>query len=148
MRTVGLVGLMVVLMAGVSVSAQKGVAPKPMPPIQFDHDINIEDDVTGNFLVIDPMTGEYKFHRCKDGLTLTGFGVVKVNGCALSFEDIQSGRRVLASIDECTQQSKAVVQTFALSPRVTDSEAIKETLSDGNMRDSKMTCAPKIQGQP
>ena len=143
MRTIGLVCLMAVLLLSVSASAQKGINPKPIPPIRFDHDINIEDDATGNYLIIDPMTGEYKFHRCQDGLTLTGFGVVKVNGCAISFEDVQTGRRVLASVDECAQQAKAVVQTFALTPRAINADAVKEMLSDADMRDSKLSCAPK-----
>jgi hypothetical protein len=94
--------------------------------------------------MIDPMSGEYKFRRCRDGFTLNGFGVVKVDGCTLSFEDIQSGRRVLASVDECTQQAKAVIQTFTLSTK-SNIDAVKETLGDADMRDNTMSCVPKKQ---
>ncbi|MEN3335284.1 MAG: hypothetical protein V7641_4649 [Blastocatellia bacterium] len=153
MRTVSLVSLMVVLMVSVSVSAQKRVQPKPVPPpdVQFDHKIVVEDDTTGNFLVIDPLSGKYEFHRCSDGLLLGGTGVVSVKGCAISFEDLTPGRRVLASIDECTQQAKASVQTFAPIDKATDVWAttdvltVKEGLGDIDMRDNTMTCVPKKQ---
>jgi hypothetical protein len=144
MRTVVLMSLIVVLMVSVSVSAQKGNTPTPKPPIiLFDHDINIEDDATANVLIIDPMSGEYRFHRCSDDFTLTGFGVVKIRGCGITFEDLTPGRRVLASIDECTQQSKAIVETFALIGSRTDVTTVKESLGDTNMRDNTLSCLPK-----
>jgi hypothetical protein len=144
---------MVVLTVSVSVNAQKRAQPKPVPPpdVQFDHKIVVEDDATGNFLVIDPNSGAYEFHRCSDGLLLGGSGVVSVKGCGISFEDLTPGRRVLASIDECTQQAKASVQTFAATVKATDvwtttdTPAVKETLGDLDMRDNTMSCAPKKQ---
>jgi hypothetical protein len=147
MRIVGLVSLMVVLMMSVSANAQKQSTPKPVPPpdVQFDHKIIVEDDATGNFLIIDPMSGKYEFHRCSDGFLLTGSGVVRVRGCGISFEDLTSGRRVLASIDECTQQAKASVQTFAQIGSTTDVPTIRESLGDTDMRDNTMSCAPKKQ---
>ena len=153
MRTVGLMSLMVVLIMSVSVNAQKRVQPQPVPPpdVQFDHKIVVEDDATGNFLVIDPSSGAYEFHRCSDGLLLSGSGVVSVKGCGISFEDLTPGRRVLASIDECTQQAKASVQTFAQIAKATDvwtgtdAPAIQETMGDADMRDNTMSCTPKKQ---
>jgi hypothetical protein len=147
MRFIVLFSLVVVLLSSVSVNAQKGnvFTPKPIP-IQYDHDLIIEDDATGSFLVISPMSGAYKFIRCRDGLALSGTGVVSINGCAISFEDLTPGRRVLASIDECTQQAKASVSTFALIGVATTSDALlKETLGDADMRDNTMTCLPKKQ---
>jgi hypothetical protein len=153
MRTIGLVSLMMVLMVSVSVSAQKRAQPQPVPPsdVQFDHKIVVEDDATGNFLVIDPSSGAYEFHRCSDGLLLGGTGAVSVKGCGISFEDLTPGRRVLASIDECTQRAKASVQTFAQIGKATDvwtntdAPPVKETLGDADMRDNTMSCAPKKQ---
>jgi hypothetical protein len=153
MRIVGILSLMIMLMVSVSVNAQKQVTPKPVPPpdVQFDHKIIVEDDATGNFIIIDPNSGAYEFHRCSDGLLLGGSGVVSVKGCGISFEDLTPGRRVLASIDECTQQAKASVQTFAPVGRATDvwtatdAPPVKETLGDADMRDNTMSCAPKKQ---
>ena len=143
MRKVGIVSLMVVLMLSVSVSAQKqgGVKPKP-PVIEYDHDLSVEDDATGSFLVIDPTSGNYKFIRCSDGFALAGTGAVSIRGCGISFEDLTPGRRVLASIDECTQQAKAIVETFAVVGSASDM-AMKESLGDTNMRDNTMSCLPK-----
>jgi hypothetical protein len=146
MRTVGLMSLMVVLMVGVSVNAQKQNGLKPKPPIiQFDHDLIVEDDLSGSFLIIDPMSGDYKFYRCSDGFTLSGTGAVRILGCGISFEDLTPGRRVLASIDECTQQAKAVVETFAIVGNTADVATIKESLGDTNMRNNTMGCSNKIQ---
>lgn len=153
MRIVGILSLMIMLMVSMSVNAQKRVQPNPMPPpnAQFDHKIIVEDDATGNFLVIDPTSGKYEFHRCSDGLLLGGSGVVTIKGCAISFEDLTPGRRVLASIDECTEQAKASVQTFAQIDKATDvwtgtdAPAVKETIGDADMRDNTMSCVPKKQ---
>jgi hypothetical protein len=137
---------MMVLMLGVSVNGQKLGNSKRLPPvITYDQDINIEDEVTGSFLIIDPQSGEYKFHRCSDGFSLSGFGVVKIDGCAITFEDLTAGRRVLVSIDECNQLAKASVQTFAIKGQVSEVPLVKETLSDANMRDNTMSCAPKAR---
>lgn len=145
MRIVVLVSLVVVLMLSASASAQKGnvISPKPMP-IQFDSDLVVEDDATGSFLIINPTTGAYKFYRCSDGFELSGIGVVTINGCAISFEDTTAGRRVLASIDDCTQQAKASVSTFLQPGTGANSDvALKLTLNDADMRDNTMACLPK-----
>jgi hypothetical protein len=143
MRIIVLVSLVVVLMLSASASAQKGnvISPKP---IQFDHDLVVEDDSTGSFLIINPTTGAYKFYRCSDGFELSGMGVVTINGCAISFEDTTAGRRVLASIDDCTQQAKAAVSIFLQPGTGANSDvALKQTLSDADMRDNTMACLPK-----
>src|SRR5690349_6845638 len=144
MRIVFVVSLVVVLMLSASVSAQNGkaISPKPLP-IQFDHDLVVEDDATSSFLIINPTSGAYKFIRCSDGFELSGVGTVTINGCAISFEDLTAGRRVLASIDDCTQQAKAAVSVFLQPGTGANSDvALKQTLSDTDMRDNTMSCLP------
>jgi hypothetical protein len=144
MQKIGLVFLtLVVLMCGV-VNAQKGIQPVG-PPVSSTHDITIEDDATASYLIFDPVTGVYKFYQCSDGFSLSGTGVVKVNGCSLQLEDLQTGRRVLASVDDCTQVAKASVSTFALvgQRNTSDVTARKITLADPDMRDNQLNCTPK-----
>ena len=148
MQKIGLVFLtLVVLMCGV-VNAQKSIQPVG-PPTALSHEITIEDDASASYLIFDPATGVYKFYQCSDGFSLSGTGVIKVNGCSIQLEDMQTGRRVLASVDDCTLVAKASVSTFALvgQRNTTDSIARKITLADPDMRDNEMNCVPKVKLQ-
>ena len=150
-RTAILMCAMAILLTGISVEAQKKSQPAPSqpapigPPVRQKDPITIEDDATGNFLVIQLDSGAYKFHRCKDGFGLSGTGVVKVDGCAISFEDNQDDHRVVASINECTQEAKALVEQFAPVPGFTyaDAQPSSELLSDRDLRDNTLKCVPK-----
>ncbi|MFY9608614.1 MAG: hypothetical protein WAU45_08375 [Blastocatellia bacterium] len=145
MRKLILFCAMILLVTGVSVQAQKERAPKPISPpiIEFDHNISVEDDATGSFLVFDPNTGAYKFHRCSDGFAMDGIGFVKVDGCAVYLEDMQVDHRVLVSVNECAQEAKAAVETFAPTPVPLGFTPVKEYMSDRDMRDNSLSCAPK-----
>jgi hypothetical protein len=98
--------------------------------------LSIEDDVTGSFLVFDKGTGAYTFTRCSDGLTISGVGVVKVDGCMISLENTQPGHSVAASVNECGQEAKAIVEQFSPVP-------FKVFFSDQNMSNNLLTCAPR-----
>lgn len=137
---------LVVLLCGV-VNAQK-IEPIG-PPVAAPHEITIEDDATASYLVFNPVTGVYKFYQCSDGFSISGTGVVKVNGCSIQLEDLQTGRRVLVSVDECAQVAKASVSTFPTVGlrNATNDLARKITLADQNMRDNELNCVPKIKQQ-
>jgi hypothetical protein len=119
-------------------------------PRPSSQSLSIQDDASGNFLVFDTGSGAYTFTRCSDGFTLSGLGLVKVDGCSISLEDVQVGHRVMASIDECTQSAKAVVQKFAAFSGASDnpggvagfeSKPFKALLSDVNMGNNLLDCA-------
>jgi hypothetical protein len=40
-------------------------------------------------------------------------GFVKVDGCMIQLEDVQAEHRIVASVNECTQEGKAIVEKFA-----------------------------------
>ena len=143
MKKLCFVCAMVILLAGVSVQAQKKSAPKPLPPIIQLDNIIIEDDASGNFLIIAPTTGEYKFHRCSDGFTMSGVGVVRLDGCAVSFEDNEADHRVLASVNLCTQEGKALVERFGPVLSNAAFDPLKEMLSDKSLGDNTLSCAKK-----
>ena len=146
-----------ILMCAIAVLAGAGsvLAQKPIiiigPPIQFDQTLSVEDDVNGNFLTFDTGSGKYKFTRCSDGFTLGGTGFVKTDGCSITLADVRSDHRVVASIDECDQHAKAIVEVFlpaakteafppALQP---DVAPFKAFLTDQNIANNLMDCAPK-----
>ena len=140
MRKLWLVCLFVVSLMSMSVLGQtRGIIQPTAPPVRFDRQITIEDDSTGSFLVLDPNSGEYKFYRCSDGVSMSGFGKVTINGCEISFEDSSLDRRVLASINECRQNAKAAVEVFESA----NAKTMKEFLSDTDMRNNELSCAPK-----
>jgi len=145
MKRLVLVCLFVVVLMGISVFGQTKPILQPVdtPPVKFDHEITIEDDSTGSYLVFDPNTGEYKFYHCSDGVVLNGIGKIRVNGCAISLEVSGRDRRVLATVDECTQVAKAAVEIFAPVLGPANTKPLKEFLSDKDMRDNSLTCAPK-----
>jgi hypothetical protein len=149
MKRLGLVCLFVVSLMGVSVFGQTKPILQPVdtPPIKFDHEITIEDDSTGSYLMFDPNTGEYRFNRCSDGAFLSGFGKVKVNGCAITLEVSARDRRVLATVDECTQVAKAAVEIFAPVLGPANTKPLKEFLSDKDMRNNTLSCVPQQKTQ-
>jgi hypothetical protein len=108
--------------------------------------ITIQDDSTGSYLIFSIRNGEYKFIRCKDQFALSGIGRIKVDGCSVTLEDIRTDRRVLASVDECTQTAKASVALASPTPSFT-TQPTKDLLLDSDMRDSTTDCAVKIQPQ-
>lgn len=148
MRILTLVSTMVLLAAAGSVQAQKG-PPGPIGPPTFDQKLNVEDDKTGSFFVFDTGSGNYTFTRCIDGYTLSGVGVVRVDGCAIHIEDVQAMHRVAVSIDECGQLAKGLVETFLTfttkgkKPVFDNRPLFREFLGDSNMGNNLMDCAQK-----
>ena len=113
-RNLFLVSATLVLVAGGFAQAQNGKDTDLIgPPAQFDQTISVQDDATGNFLVFNTVSGKYFFTRCSDGLTLGGVGSVKVDACMINFEDVQAEHRVVASVNQCAQEGKAIVEKFA-----------------------------------
>lgn len=150
---------MIILFAVFSVQAQQKPGIKTAPPVQpppsiqpaptleYDNSITIEDDATGSFLVFSPLSGKYKFFRCTEGgpiAVMSGTGKVKIDGCAISLEDVQAAHSVLASVNKCTQEGKAALEQFAVKDRPYDVLEIKAYLSDANMRDNTQSCQPKV----
>jgi hypothetical protein len=141
-----------VLVTGGSARAQKPIVIIG-PPTPFDQTISIEDDGTGSFLMVNTGSGKYTFTRCSDGLKVEGIGFIRVDGCAIFLEDTQSDHRVVASINECDAQGKAVFETFA--PRTTSPHALaisiapfgvapfRAVLLDANMGNNLMDCGSK-----
>jgi len=139
MRKIGLVIALIVMLAGVSVQAQKNL-PKPgyVPPTA---DIVIQDDGAAGVLVIDPVTGVFKATLCEYGYEFSGKGEVKVDGCGISFSVLEPSYRVFAAIDMCDHHAKVVCQVIDDRRGGLVPSWIVENLIDSDMLNNTGECA-------
>lgn len=78
-------------------------------------DLCLQDERNGSILRINSSTGDYVFTNCSKGITRTGRGRVRIEGCKIDFADggpdpKRPDRNVTASINTCTKQGSASVQ--------------------------------------
>lgn len=97
-------------------------------------DASIQDDDSGDYLLFNTFTGEYKFVRCGvGGFTMIGQGEIKRVGCVVTLHD---DSRVNASFDRCV-----------IAPRNTGNATIKRqqpdttfVLKDRNILNNSPSC--------
>jgi hypothetical protein len=96
-------------------------------------DVCVQDDTTRSTLLFNSQTGDYLFVKCgANGLSLSGRGLSRVMGGAITLEHNASDRRLLAKIDNSQKKGTASVQTF--SPSAT------HTIIDRNTADNACAC--------
>lgn len=145
MRRSGLVLAMIVMLAGVSVQAQKKSAQVRLTPPTFQpQQVVIQDDNGGGFLVFDPASGAYKSTLCEFGFVFSGTGQVKVDGCNVNFSDIQTGYRIFATVNMCDHQAKCAFEVFEEPNLRFDIEPIFGSLVDTNVLNSMTECASAV----
>lgn len=67
-------------------------------PLQVGFDKCLQDDESNDTLEFNSFTGDYRYTRCSDGLTLTGRGKISRAWCSLKLEDLS---RISASLIDC-----------------------------------------------
>ena len=147
MKKIGVMFAMILLLAGVSVSAQDFGSDQVF---DREYDINVQDEATGNYLVFNSTSGYYKFTRCSDGATMSGRGQVTRKGCVVDLVDIGpiiAGNRmdiplykVLATVDECTKGAKAAVEINDWMKGKPPIPPMKESLSDSDISNNTTGC--------
>ncbi|MCI0487089.1 MAG: hypothetical protein L0229_10870 [Blastocatellia bacterium] len=148
MKKIGVMFAMILLLAGVSVSAQDFASDQVF---DREYDINVQDEATGNYLVFNSQSGYYKFVRCSDGAVMSGRGQVTRKGCTVDLVDIGpliAGNRgdiplykVLVSADECTKQAKGAVEINDWMKGKPPIPPMKETLSDSDISNNTTGCS-------
>ena len=132
-----IIGLMICSVLAISVGAQQ------LTNIQQI----VQDDKSGDHLVIAIPTGEYKFESCTSKLAISGVGSVSIDGCKLTFKDFSDTRRIVAEVDLCAGAGKADVlvvnNTTDFPTTNNDVQATEAVLSDANTRDSTFDCTVK-----
>jgi hypothetical protein len=94
-------------------------------------DVCLQDDSNpNNVLLINTLTGEYRF--CCGGSVFAGTGSVIVKGCTITLQHNPSDRRVLAKLDKSVSRGSASLQFPPGS--------IKCTISDRDTRNNTCGC--------
>lgn len=128
-----MIGLMLFSLLAISASGQKQKT--------FEQVI-LQDDKSGDHLVIVLSEGSYKFESCNENLAISGIGRISITGCKVSLEDISDDRRVLVEADLCEKTGKAdiVFQSISPVPQPNSSPVVEVVLVDSNIDDSAFVC--------
>ncbi|MEN3332374.1 MAG: hypothetical protein V7641_1739 [Blastocatellia bacterium] len=95
-------------------------------------DLCIQDDVSGNHLKFSSATGEYQFVNCRKRIIVTGKGVVRVRGCKIELQDIQTDRNLSARLSPCARSGRATLRLTALGKTF--------SISDPDITDNSRRC--------
>jgi hypothetical protein len=95
-------------------------------------DVSLQDDRTGDSLLINSRTGDYSYSRCSDGVTLTGRGTISRVACQI----ILNEARVNAVLERCayhsTGRGHAALRLTAVGTT--------STINDSNTANNTGTC--------
>ena len=100
-------------------------------------EVVLQDDTTGNYLLIDLTTGEYRFNSCQTQAAIGGHAKVSYSGCSIAGRDVSETRMVLAEVDLCSQQGRAII---TIGGEAIGPPALEYTVNDKNIRDSVAEC--------
>jgi hypothetical protein len=95
-------------------------------------DLCIQDESSGNLLLVSTTTGEYRFNNCR-GLTVSGRGMISIRGCSITLQHNAPDRRLLASIDTCAKTGTASLQLLSQGTRL--------SITDRNTANNTCACA-------
>lgn len=137
MRKLSLMFLAIVLLAGVSVQAQKKNRNQG-PTVRTPQSVLMQDDAGEGFMLFDLATGAFKCKLCEYGNYYSGVGEVKIDGCLAIFTAAGDGYTMNAYADLCEQKAKCFIELR--SKGGFDIEPYVEILSDSNLRDSQAMC--------
>jgi hypothetical protein len=96
--------------AKLGTSATAFVAKMSDPP---PFDVCLQDDSSGNLLLVNTSTGGYQFINCSGGITLSGSAALTRRGCLITLQVNAPDRRLLARIDACMKSGIATMQVFS-----------------------------------
>jgi len=136
MRKLFFLLLVVTLLAGASVNAQKKNRTPILQPPTRQSIINQDENGEG-FMVFDISTGAYKCRICEYNFAVSGFGGVKTSGCMIYFSARSDGYVMSAYVNACEQTGTCFIQVN--NPGV-DFAPWEEDLVDSNLRDSQAAC--------
>jgi hypothetical protein len=102
----------------------------------------LQDDDSGDYLLIDLSTGEYKFKSCRADFVLGGIAQVGFSGCNVSLKEVSESRLVLIEADLCSGQGRAYIEVLIGAPY---SYTRVFTVTDTNTKNSAPEC--KAEGK-
>jgi hypothetical protein len=138
MRKLSILLTMIVMLAGVSVQAQKkGVRPIG-PPVKKVY--SVQDQTGSGFMIFDLVSGEFKCQMCEYGYAFSGIGEVKVDGFNVYLSAVTDNYEIFVSVNVWERQGKAVMELYKDPSTGKDIEPIQEFWTDLNMDDNVLDC--------
>jgi hypothetical protein len=138
MQKLSILFTLIVMLAGVSVEAQKkGISPVA-PPVKKVYSVQAQDG--GGFLIFDLVSGEFKCNMCEYGYAFGGTGQVKVDGFNVYLSSVTDSYQIFVSINVWDRQGKAVIELFKAPGANYDIQPIQEFWTDVNMDDNSLDC--------
>jgi hypothetical protein len=130
-----IVGLMISLLLAISISGFGQTTVQKLI---------LQDDKSGDHLLIVIPTGEYKFESCSGNFSGGGVGTITITGCKVTLLDLSDTKRVVAEVDLCERVGKADIAVTgpSFTNRV-DSAGFEFVISDSKTADSAFGCEGK-----
>ena len=136
MKKTTLLLAIIVLLAGVTVQAQKGNRIKPFnPPVPKL--LSVQDQTGGGFITFDIVTGEFKCNMCEYKLGFSGTGQVKVDGFNVYLTAVTDSYQMFVTVNMWDRSGKAVMEVF---DNRTDLPPIQEFWTDLSIDDNSLNC--------
>jgi hypothetical protein len=104
----------------------------------------LQDDDSGDYLLIDLSSGGYKFKSCRSDFVLGGIAQVGFSGCSVSLKEVSESRLVLIEADLCSGQGRAYIEVLIGGP-YSSSYTRVFTVTDTNTKNSAPEC--KAEGK-
>jgi len=104
----------------------------------------LQDDDSGDYLLIDLSSGGYKFKSCKSDFVLGGIAQVGFSGCSVSLKEVSESRLVLIEADLCSGEGRAYIEVLIGGP-YSSSYTRVFTVTDTNTKNSAPEC--KAEGK-
>jgi len=104
----------------------------------------LQDDDSGDYLLIDLSSGGYKFKSCRSDFVLGGIAEVGFSGCSVSLKEVCESRLVLIEADLCSGHGRAYIEVSIGGP-YSSSYTRVFTVTDTNTKNSAPEC--KAEGK-
>ena len=138
MRKLSILLTLIVMLASVSVQAQKKGIDPIGPPVSKVY--SVQDQEGGGFMMFDLVSGEFKCQMCEYGYAFSGTGQVKVDGFNVYLSAITEGYHIYASVNVWERQGKAVMELYKDPVGGYDIPPLHEYWTDLNMDDNYLDC--------
>ena len=141
MKKLSILFVLAVMLAGVSVQAQKKNRIQPPPPPPMKQTQTVQDEDGGGYFTFDIVTGEFKCNMCEYGLAFGGVGQVKIDGFNIYITALSEEYSMFVSINVWDKQGKAVMEIFNPPPGSAVDANLREYWTDGNIYNNTLSCA-------
>ena len=142
MRKLSILFVLALMLAGVSVQAQKKSRIQPIPP-PVKNLLSVQDQDGGGYILFDMTTGNFKCNMCEYGIALGGTGNVKVDGFNVYLSAVTDNYQIFVVVNVWDCQGKAVITVFPSPNAQLDTEPIQEFWTDLNTKNNALDCVAK-----